>query len=226
MCWLISKPVSAQQAWSEDLAGETGVTAQFTKGIPGSWMVCKKVWWRLRARLTSLTAGQSKGQVGIKHISSKKGNKQRVELGPMEAVREAVGALMGETLSRQQQGTCGEGWEWRGRCQVRNQMKAQWRGQKWQVRSFFVCWKGSAGSVPPRGCPAKAALLMMEVWYRRTTCSSPVMATQSTLFSEGGSDILLPNLPAPLLSFPHCRADSLSGARCWSGYCRHPHLLG
>jgi len=49
--------------------------------------------------------------VGIKHISSKKGNKQRVELGPMEAVREAVGALMGETLSRQQQGTCGEGWE-------------------------------------------------------------------------------------------------------------------
>lgn len=101
MCWLISKPVSAQQAWSKDLEGETGVTAQLTKGIPGSGMVCKKVWRHLRARLTSLTAGQNKGQVGIKQISSKKGNKQRVELGPMEVVR--------ETLSRQ--GTCEEGWK-------------------------------------------------------------------------------------------------------------------
>lgn len=41
------------------------------------------------------------------------------------------------------------------------------------------------------------------------------------LFSEGGSAVSLPNLLAP-----HCRADSLSGARSWSGHRQHPHLLG
>lgn len=92
MCWLISKPVRAQQAWSKDLEGKMRVTAQFTKGIPGMpfVMVCKKAWRHLRDSLTSLTAGQNKGQVGIKQISSKNSNKQGVELGPMEVVREAA----------------------------------------------------------------------------------------------------------------------------------------
>lgn len=58
-------------------------------------MVCKKVRRHLRARLISLTTGQNEGQMGIKQISSKKGNKQRVELGPVEVLREAAGCSNG-----------------------------------------------------------------------------------------------------------------------------------
>ena len=59
-------------------------------------MVRKKVRRRLRARLISLTARQNKGQIGIKQTSSKKGNKQRVELGPVEVVRQAAGCSNGK----------------------------------------------------------------------------------------------------------------------------------
>lgn len=71
-------------------------------------MVCKKIRRHLRARLTSLTAGQNKEQMGIKQISSKKGKKQRVELDPMEVVREAAGCSNGrdtkQTAARYLQG--------------------------------------------------------------------------------------------------------------------------
>lgn len=62
MFWLISKAVSAQQAWSKGLKRETGVAVLFMKVIPGSGMVCEKVWRCLRARLTPLIMGWNKGE--------------------------------------------------------------------------------------------------------------------------------------------------------------------
>lgn len=80
----------------------------------------------------------------------------------------------------------------------------------------------SAGRAQLVVCPPGDALLKLLSAPNggvRTTCSSSVMATQSILFSEGGSAVSLPNLPDLLPSFSHCRADSLSGARGRSGYC-------
>lgn len=66
----------------------------------------------------------------------------------MEVVREAAGCSDREDTVRRAGGV--GNWH-----QGRNQVRVQWHEQKWQMRSFLVCWKGSYLMLLPGGALPK-----------------------------------------------------------------------
>lgn len=79
-------------------------------------------------------------------------------------------------------------------------------------RGHSLC-AGRAHLTVPRVCPALKLLSAPDRdVIQRNHLLFPCNGHASA-FPEGGSNVSFPNLPAPLLSFSPCRADSLSGAR-------------